>query len=101
MPASRGNGILQFRDHWTGICNYQYQNILDRFKIKTLIVRTGSIPVLFHPFNEGPKVRLLNIKRHHGEVEREARQPRARQRHLRCGAPPNTRITMGGLGLHP
>ena len=37
MSASRGNGILQFRDHWTGICSYQYQNILDRFKTKTLV----------------------------------------------------------------
>ena len=35
-----------------------------------------------------------------GEVEREARQPRARQRHLRCDAPPDTRIMMSGLGLH-
>ena len=31
-------GVYAFRDDWTGICNYQYQNILDRFKIKTLIV---------------------------------------------------------------
>ena len=36
-----------------------------------------------------------------GEVEREARQPRARQRHLRCEAPPATRIMMSGLGLYP
>ena len=43
MPSSRGNGILQFRDDWTGICNYQYQNILDRFKIKILIVKTNQI----------------------------------------------------------
>ena len=33
-------------------------------------------------------------------VEREARQPRARQRHLRRGEPPDTRIMMSGLGLH-
>ena len=58
-------------------------------------------PVLFHPFNEGPKVRLLNIKRRNGEVKREAAQPRARQRHLSCGEPPATRIMMSGLGLHP
>ena len=44
-PASRlddaiesVNGDYAFRDHWAEICNYQYQNILDRFKIKTLIV---------------------------------------------------------------
>ena len=36
-----------------------------------------------------------------GEVEREARQPRARQRHLGCEEPPATRIMMRGLGLHP
>ena len=36
-----------------------------------------------------------------GEVEREARQPRARQRHLRRGEPPAPRIMMGNLGLHP
>ena len=54
MPASRGNGILQFRDHWTGICNYQYQNILDRFKIKTLTVQTNQIELILNglaPFN--------------------------------------------------
>ena len=33
------------------------------------------------------------------EVEREARQPRARQRHLSCEEPPATRIMMSGLGL--
>ena len=31
-----------------------------------------------------------------GEVEREARQPRARQRHLRRGEPPAPRIMMSG-----
>ena len=36
-----------------------------------------------------------------GEVEREARQPRARQRHLRREEPPDTRFMMSGLGLHP
>ena len=25
---------------------------------KLFFIRTGSIPVLFHPFNEGPKVRI-------------------------------------------
>ena len=35
-----------------------------------------------------------------GKVEREARQPRARQRHLRCQETPNTRTMMSGLGLH-
>ena len=49
-PASRlddavesVNGDYAFRGHWTGICNYQYQNILDRFKIKTLIVQTNQL----------------------------------------------------------
>ena len=36
-----------------------------------------------------------------GEVERETRQPWARQRHLRCEAPPDTRIMMFSLGLRP
>ena len=31
------------------------------------------------------------------EVEREARQPRARQRHLRRGEPPDTRFMMSGV----
>ena len=35
------------------------------------------------------------------KVERETRQPRARQRHLRCEEPRDTRIMMSGLGLHP
>ena len=35
------------------------------------------------------------------QVEREAQQPRARQRHLRCGEPPVPRIMMSSLGLHP
>ena len=34
-----------------------------------------------------------------GEVEREARQPRARQRHLRREIPPAPQIMMSGLGL--
>jgi len=44
---------------------------------------------------------VLNRKAGSGEVERETRQPRARQRPLRCEAPSVTRAMMCGLGLHP
>ena len=50
-----------------------------------------------HTFTLSPNSRwVLNRKAGSGEVEREARQPRARQRHLRRGEPPAPRIMMSG-----
>jgi hypothetical protein len=63
-----------------------------------IFIRTGFSLSSSIPLMKGLR---LGWERQNGEVERKAPQPRARQRHLKRGEPPATRIMMSGLGLHP